>query len=130
MAEKQIIEGDNVSVEIQINRNVVVISIIGEVTTRTVGPLNKMTKPIVDQIKNEGPFNTLIVDFKQVPFLDSGGVGFISGKFISLKKLDKSFVICSLNNAIRDTLRYTQLEGVFNIFDNRRDALANFLVTK
>jgi anti-sigma B factor antagonist len=68
-----------------------------------------------DQIKKRG-CDKLIVDFTEVPYIDSTGLAFIVGLYTSVKKLDGGrFVIVGPKARVRDVLNLTHLDSVIPI---------------
>ncbi|HLO50453.1 MAG TPA: STAS domain-containing protein [Kamptonema sp.] len=72
--------------------------------------------------------SALLVDMGKVEFLDSAGLLAIVSCLKTAKNLNKRFSICSVSSAIRMIFELSQLDRVFEIFDNATDfetAIAN-----
>lgn len=65
--------------------------------------------------------NIVLVDFQDVTFMDSSGLGAI---VISLKTVRASggqLFVCSLNDQIRMLFELTSMDRVFDVFANREE---------
>ncbi len=68
----------------------------------------------------------LLVDMKQVEFLDSAGLMVLVKALRMAQNLGHRFIICSLAPSVRMVFELTQLDKVFEIFDSRHDLQLNF----
>lgn len=65
-------------------------------------------------------FNSaLLVDMEQVESLDSAGLMALVSALSLAQGLDKQFSLCSVSPSIRIIFELTQLDRVFEIFENR-----------
>lgn len=76
--------------------NVIVIQINGSLIGTALPELNEYVKPILQEINQDSSIDGLVLDLANVSFLDSSGIGWICGKMIKLKKIDKVFGICHI----------------------------------
>ncbi|MGL5805172.1 MAG: STAS domain-containing protein [Xenococcaceae cyanobacterium] len=60
-----------------------------------------------------------LVDMKEVEFLDSAGLMALIKGFRLAQSLGKSLSICSIPPSVRMIFELTQLDTVFEIFENR-----------
>ena len=60
----------------------------------------------------------LIIDFEEVKFVDSSGIGFIIGRYNYLKKLNGNIILCCMNEQIR---RLVMISGLARICLLRKD---------
>lgn len=65
--------------------------------------------------------SALLVDMEQVEFLDSAGLMALVSTFRLAQSLNRRFSVCSLPPSVRMIFELTQLDKVFEIFDNRAD---------
>ena len=74
----------------------------------------KAFKDEVVALINDGS-NQLVVDFQEVSFLDSSGLGSLVG---ILKKvgLRGEMVVCGLNSEVEQMFRICRMDNVFNIY--------------
>jgi anti-sigma B factor antagonist len=61
----------------------------------------------------------LLVDMKEVEFLDSAGLMALIKGFRLAQSLGKRFSLCSVAPSVRMIFELTQLDTVFEIFDDR-----------
>ena len=70
----------------------------------------------------------LLVDMKDVTYVDSGGVGALVSKYLTVKKAGGDLKLLHLNRRAGRVLEITRLVEVFELFDSERDALTSFQV--
>jgi anti-anti-sigma factor len=63
----------------------------------------------------------VLVDFKDVTFMDSSGLGALVLAFKALRAADSKLVICSINEQVRILFELTGMDKVFEIFANQDD---------
>lgn len=68
----------------------------------------------------------LLLNFVDVPYLDSTGLGEVVRSYTSLKKANGVVKIVNLTNKVRDLLSVTKLITVFDTFENEDKAIASF----
>ncbi len=61
----------------------------------------------------------LLVDMKQVEFLDSAGLVTLVAAHSLAQRLNKRFSLCSVSTSIWMVFELTQLDRVFEVFENR-----------
>ncbi len=61
----------------------------------------------------------VLVDFKDVTFMDSSGLGALVLAFKALRAADSKLVVCSINEQVRILFELTGMDKVFEIFDNQ-----------
>ncbi|MGO4906911.1 STAS domain-containing protein [Pseudorhodobacter sp. W20_MBD10_FR17] len=81
----------------------------------------KVFKDEVIDLINEGS-TQLVIDFQEVSFLDSSGLGALVGV---LKKVGHrgEVVVCGLNTEVEQMFRICRMDRVFNIYPNVKMAL-------
>jgi len=68
----------------------------------------------------------LLLNFADVPYLDSTGLGEVVRSYTSIKKEGGLVKIVNLTNKVKDLLSVTKLITVFDTFENEEDAVASF----
>lgn len=68
----------------------------------------------------------IIVDLKDITYIDSCGVGGLVAKFVSAQRRGGDIRLLCLSPRCQHVLTITNLLGVFRIFDAETDALASF----
>ena len=76
-----------------------------------------------EEIKASGKHKVLM-DFHDVSYIDSTGIGFLIGIYTSVRKLpDGQFVMTCANQRVREVLDLTRLSKVIPCYDTEADAL-------
>jgi anti-sigma B factor antagonist len=65
--------------------------------------------------------STVLVDFEQVSFMDSSGLGALVGAFKSLRARGGKLYVCSINEQIRILFELTSMDRVFDIFPSQEE---------
>ena len=63
--------------------------------------------------------NYILIDFQDVTFMDSSGLGALVLALKSVRSAGSQFVVCSINEQIRILFELTSMDRVFDIFSNR-----------
>jgi len=71
----------------------------------------------------------VLVDFQDVTFMDSSGLGALVLAFKTLRAADSKLVICSINEQVRILFELTNMDKVFEIFPSQ-EAFNEVLVSK
>lgn len=74
----------------------------------------------------EGDEKKILLNFKEVPYLDSTGLGEVVRSYTSVKKEGGDVKIINLTNKVRDLLSVTKLITVFETFEDEDKAIASF----
>ena len=68
----------------------------------------------------------ILLNFQEVPYLDSTGLGEVVRSYTSVKNAGGSIKIVYLTNKVRDLLSVTKLITVFETFEDETQAIASF----
>lgn len=68
----------------------------------------------------------VLLNFAEVPYLDSTGLGEVVRSYTSIKKAGGVVKIINLTNKVRDLLSVTKLITVFDTFENEDKAVESF----
>lgn len=68
----------------------------------------------------------LLLNFKDVPYLDSTGLGEVVRSYTSLQKEGGAVKIVNLTNKVKDLLSVTKLITVFETFEDEDKAVESF----
>jgi anti-sigma B factor antagonist len=60
----------------------------------------------------------LIIDFTNVPYADSAGIGALVGAYVSRQKNGRSLSLAGVNDRVRAALKVTHVEQFFRFFDD------------
>ena len=68
----------------------------------------------------------ILIDMKDVPVIDSSGVGEVMAAYAGAKRRGCTIKLLWLSPRVGEVLKSTRLAGVFEIFDDRVDAIESF----
>ena len=68
----------------------------------------------------------LILNFAEVPYLDSTGLGEVVRSYTTLKKEGGAVKITNLTNKVKDLMMVTKLITVFETFNDENEAIKSF----
>ena len=63
----------------------------------------------------------VLVDFQDVTFMDSSGLGALVLAFKTLRAADTKLVLCSINEQVRILFELTNMDKIFEIFPSQED---------
>jgi anti-sigma B factor antagonist len=61
---------------------------------------------------------SLVLDFTNVPYVDSAGVGALVGAYVRHQKEGHTLTLAGVNERVRNTLKVTQVESFFQYSDS------------
>nr|NQU89735.1 STAS domain-containing protein [Bacteroidota bacterium] len=103
------------------NDKAVIIEIDGRLDTTNYSSLERK---LVDHIDN-GNINVLI-DCSNMDYISSSGLRIFLMALKKITSLKGKFVLCGLQDNIREIFEISGFTSIFPIFDNAQDALADF----
>ena len=99
------------SVKIEFENEVLLCRLCGEIDHHTTLPIRL---DIDDRIENCRP-QTVILDFSDVTFMDSSGIGLVMGRYKLLNEFGGSLEITGLSNNSYKVMRLAGLDRIANI---------------
>jgi len=117
-------QGDEmVSMEITEARinDIYLLELSGRLDATCSGQLKDTVSTMIDAKKKN-----LLIDFSDVHFIDSSGLGMLVACLRSATKSGGTFKITSLQNSPKKLFEVTRLDRVFEIFDDRDSAIRSF----
>ena len=69
---------------------------------------------IDEKIKNE-KFNRIVIDFKNIDFIDSSGIGFVIGRYKVIRKRNGVIEIVNASKKVRKILDMSGIGKIINI---------------
>src|SRR5688572_23244650 len=105
-------------------RGVVIVDMEGKVT---LGETNRQLHEAIRQLTAEGKKNVLL-NLKDVTFIDSSGLGEIVAGFTTLRTNGGSLKLINMPKRITDLMTITKLYTVFDIYENEADGVDSFEV--
>jgi len=89
------------------------------------GPLTAIHAPIFQNaMRREEPAEVVILDFSDVPYVDSAGLGMLVSAFISRQKAGRKIVLSGINPRVQKLFEITRVQDLFLIFANPEEAIA------
>ena len=82
------------------------------------GPLTIATLFEFQNLVRTNTSPSLILDFTNVPYLDSAGVGALVGAYVRHQKDGHSITLAGVNDRVRGTLKVTQVDSFFKYVDS------------
>lgn len=82
-------------------------------------------KEKIKDVLNMG-MKSILVDLGKVPYVDSTGIGFLVSSQTAVVTEGGTLKLLNPNNRVREVLKITRLEKVFEIFDDETTALTSF----
>ncbi|HTM16437.1 MAG TPA: STAS domain-containing protein [Terracidiphilus sp.] len=79
---------------------------------------------ILDQVNNG--FKKILVNLAEVTYIDSAGLGELTGSFTSVKNRGGQLKLLNLTKRVHDLMQITKLYTVFDVYDDEKKALASF----
>jgi anti-sigma B factor antagonist len=61
---------------------------------------------------------SLIIDFANVPYVDSAGIGALVGAYVTRQKGGRSLALVAVSERIHNALKVTRVEQFFRFFDS------------
>ncbi len=86
---------------------------------------NTRTQELRDQINRgiEQGANTILVDLKEVTFMDSSGLGALVTALKTVQSMGGKLCVCSVNEQVKILFELTSMDRVFDIFRDRTEFL-------
>lgn len=109
----------------------ITLQIVGEVCVLRlegkfiVGGESIYLKDKVKDVLNMG-MKSILVDMTKVPYVDSTGIGFLVSSHTAVSTAEGFFKLLNPSLRVREVLKITRLEKIFEIFDNEEEALSSF----
>jgi anti-sigma B factor antagonist len=100
-----------VRIAVRFNNDVAVVSLSGKFLAGSDGPyLRQKVKDLIDAGTKK-----LVIDFSDVPYIDSTGLGFLAGARVTAQNANVRLVLSSLNSHVRKILHDVSLTQFFTI---------------
>jgi anti-sigma B factor antagonist len=89
------------------------------------GPLTlENVLPFQNAIRREQNAQTVILDFSQVPYIDSSGLGSLVSAYVSRQKAGRAVALTGVNERVLRLFEVTRTDSLFLIFPTVDDAIA------
>src|SRR5215469_10765263 len=81
------------------------------------GPLVLTTMFEFQSIVRADKSQTLVIDFTNVPYADSAGIGALVGAYVTRQHSGRRLALAGVSTRVRDALKVTRVEHFFQFFD-------------
>ena len=99
--------------------DVAIVSLSGKFLAGSDGPyLRQKVKDLI-----EAGTEKLLIDFRDVPYIDSTGLGFLAGARVTVQNAGARMVLAGLNQHVRKILNEVNLTQFFVLADNEAAAI-------
>lgn len=107
-------------IAVRFKDDVPVVSLAGKFLAGSDGPyLRQKVKDLIDAGAKQ-----LVIDFSEVPYIDSTGLGFLAGARVTAEKAGVQLILASLNTHVRRILEDVKLAQFFVIAEDAPAAMA------
>lgn len=107
-------------IEVRFKNDVAIMSLSGKFLAGSDGPfLRQKVKDLIDAGTRK-----LVIDFAEVPYIDSTGLGFLAGSRVTAQNAGVGLVLASLNEHVRRILDGVRLTPFFVVANDETSALA------
>jgi anti-sigma B factor antagonist len=108
-----------VRIEIRFNDDVAVVGLSGRFVAGSDGPfLRQKVKDLVD-----AGAKMLVIDFSEVPYIDSTGLGFLAGCRVTTQNAGTSMVLAGVNEHVKKILDRVKLSQFFVLSEDEAAAV-------
>ncbi|BBB32220.1 anti-sigma B factor antagonist [Thermotomaculum hydrothermale] len=102
--------------------DVTVVEINGKIT---IGEGDVALRNTIKELLEKGR-KKIVIDMKNVSYMDSSGVGELASAYTTTKKQGGELKLANLNTKVHDLLQLTTLISIFEVFDSTAEACASF----
>lgn len=107
-------------IEVRFTDDVAIVSLSGKFLAGSDGPF--LRQKVADLI--DAGTKKLVIDFSEVPYIDSTGLGFLAGARVTAQNAGVAMILASLNPHVRKVLDGVRLSQFFAIAEDMPAALA------
>ncbi len=90
----------------------------GQRVLRLNGALVMTTMFAFQAIVRADTSRSLIIDFANVPYVDSAGIGALVGAYVTRQNSGRKLALVSVSERIHNALKVTHVDQFFNFFDS------------
>ena len=111
------------SVGVYVKKDILILRLKGELDDVSVSDLRTRISNYIESYK----INHLVLNLKDLSFLDSSGIGFIIGRYHQLKKRDGDITISNVNSRIDRIIYISGLSKICKIRDTEEAVLSSLV---
>jgi anti-sigma B factor antagonist len=101
---------------------VIIINLSGQITLGDASA--SLREEVRDQLGHG--FNKIVLNLGEVTYIDSAGLGELTGSFMSVKNRGGALKLLHLTKRVHDLMQITKLYTVFDVYDDEKQAVASF----
>lgn len=90
----------------------------GQRILRLDGPLVLTTMFEFQRMVRADSSRSLIIDFSNVPYVDSAGIGALVGAYVTRQHGGRCLALVGVSDRVRNALKVTRVEQFFRFFDS------------
>ena len=109
----------SLTVGVYFKKDILILRLKGELDEISVSDLRMKISNYIDSYK----INHLVINLKELSFLDSSGIGFIIGRYHQLKFKDGDITLCQINSKIEKIIYVSGLAKICKIRDTEEAVL-------
>jgi stage II sporulation protein AA (anti-sigma F factor antagonist) len=98
----------SLGIDLEIKDNVLCVRLQGELDHHTSGQLREQVEAALDQHR----IKHILLNLKQLTFMDSSGLGVILGRYKRIKNANGEMVVCAISPSMK---RLFEMSGMFKI---------------
>ena len=108
----------SLNIQMSVKKNILLIRLKGELDQFG---SNKI-KTRVSEVMVKYQIKHLIINFENLSFMDSTGIGFMIGRYYDVKKNGGRVIICSMNNIIKRIFNISGLQKICSVVKSEKEA--------
>jgi anti-sigma B factor antagonist len=101
---------------------IVIISLSGQITLGDASAA--LREEVRDQLGHGN--NKILLNLGDVNYIDSAGLGELTGSFMSVKNRGGALKILNLTKRVHDLMQITKLYTIFDVYDDEKKAIESF----
>ncbi len=107
-----------IRINMNISHNTIFARLIGELDESTI---NEVRNRLTNMIKKY-EIENLVLNMKELEFMDSSGIGLILGRYEELKKRNGKIILCNLNDNVKKIIMLSGLVKICTLRENEDSA--------
>lgn len=108
----------SIRINMNISHKTIFARLIGELDESTI---NEVRNKLIDYI-NRYDIKNLVLNMKDLTFMDSTGIGLILGRYEQLKKNNGNIILCNLNENVKRIIMLSGLTKICTLRENEESA--------
>lgn len=101
--------------------SVCILNIEGNIAFEKVGEVKNYVKPLL----SDDSISTILINFENVEFIDSSGIGLLVSVFKTLQQRQAKLILSDLSKKNSEIFNMTRLDKIMSIYPTEDEALAS-----